>query len=181
MASPGRSAEIEKGQHPEDAALLLVSNSDSRLVAIVAALTAKTTTAAAFAAATAAAAESTVFFRTGFVDIQRTAVKLPAVQLGNRPVAFGIICHFDEPETAGLSGVPVGHHTHAINGTVRFKHGANRIFGSTKAEISYKNVFHFNFFLQLQNSESRAGSDMGGGPDNVKDACISELTNYALL
>ena len=21
---------------------------------------------------------------------------------------------------------------------------------------------------------------MGGGPDNVKDACISELTNYAL-
>ena len=152
----------------------------SRLVAIVAALTAKTTTAA-FAAATAATAESTVLFRTGFVNVQRTAIQFPAIQLGNRPVAFGIVRHFDEPKAAGLSRVPIGHHTHAIDGAIRFKHGANRIFGSTEAEISYKNVFHFNFFLQLQNSESRAGSDMGGGPDNVKDACISELTNYALL
>jgi hypothetical protein len=151
------------------------------LVAIVAALTAKTTTAA-FATSTAAATtESTVLFRTGFVDVQRTAVELPAVQLGNGPVAFGIIRHFDEPKATGLSRVTVGHYTDAINGTIRFKHGANRIFGCTEAEISYKNVFHFNFFLQLQNSESRAGSDMGGGPDNVKDACISELTNYALL
>jgi hypothetical protein len=151
-----------------------------RLVAIVAALTAKSATPA-LATATAATAKSTVFFRTSFVNVQRTAVEFSAIQLGDCPVAFGIVCHFDEPEAAGLSGVPVGHHTHAINGTIRFKHGANRIFGSTEAEISYKNVFHFNFFLQLQNSESRAGSDMGGGPDNVKDACISELTNYALL
>jgi hypothetical protein len=48
------------------------------LVAIVAALTAKTTTAA-FTASTTAAAESTVFFRTGFVHVQSTAVKLPAI------------------------------------------------------------------------------------------------------
>jgi|GEM_PF-3230015 len=150
------------------------------LVAIVAALTAKTTTAAAFTAATTAAAESTIFLRTGFVDVQCAAVELSAVQFGDRPVAFGIVRHFDEPEAASLASVPVGHYANAVNGSICFKHGTNRIFGSTEAEISYKNVFHFKFLLQLQNSESRAGSDMGGGPDNVKDACISELTNYAL-
>ena len=48
------------------------------LVAIVPALSAKTT-AAALAPSTAAAAESAILFRTRFVDVQRTAVQLPAV------------------------------------------------------------------------------------------------------
>ena len=73
-------------------------------------------------------------------------------------------------ETTGLPSITIGYHADTVNGSVSLKHRSNRIFGSTEAEIPYKNIFHFYFPLQLQNSESWAGSDMGGGPDNAKDA-----------
>src|SRR6266700_7897022 len=129
------------------------------LVAI-AALTAATTVSAA--------AESPVCLRTGFVDVQRPAVEVPAVQFGNGAVPFGIVAHFDESKASGLPGVAVGDDADPIDGPIGFKHGANCVFGSPEAEISYKNIFHFTFFLKLQSSESGQDRTRAVGPDYRK-------------
>src|SRR5258708_27741502 len=122
----------------------------------------------ATAAVSTAAAESPVCLRTGFVDVQRPAFEFPAVQLGNGTVPFGIVAHFDESKSSGLPGIAVGDHADPIDGPIGFKHGANRVFGSPEAEISYKNIFHFTFLLKLQSSESGQDRTRAVGPDYRK-------------
>jgi len=95
------------------------------------------------AVATISAARSAVCFWTGFVDVQRPAVKIGAIQGRDGPVAFRVVAHFNESKTSGLSGIPVGHDTDTIDVSMRLKQGSNRILGSTEAEVSYKYVFQF--------------------------------------
>jgi hypothetical protein len=116
-------------------------------VSIASALTAPA--AASSAVSTTAA---TVFFGTGFVDVDRPSVKLSAVQFGNRPICFGGIGHFDESETSGLAGIAVGHNAYALNRAIRFKQRSNRVFGCSKAEVPYKNILHLLSFKSFSES-----------------------------
>jgi hypothetical protein len=112
----------------------------------------------ASAAATPAAAvpaAPTIFLRPGFIDVERPAIQLPPVEAGDGFLGLAIVGHFDEPKTAGSSSFAVGYQAHTVNSAVRLEQGSNCIFGSSEAQISYKNVFHVAFFLNLQSSESR--------------------------
>ena len=60
-------------------------------------------TATATAAATAAAVPVA-----RFVDLERPAFELLAVQLLNRLLRIGVGAHLDKAEAAGLSGGPIG-------------------------------------------------------------------------
>jgi hypothetical protein len=91
----------------------------------------------------AATARSTLRLRTGFVDVQRSAVKVSTVEPADCGVPFRIDAHFDEGESSGLSGVAIRHYVDALNGSIRIKHGAEGIFGRPKTEITYKNILHF--------------------------------------
>src|SRR5438094_3318901 len=96
----------------------------------LAALTSETATAATFS------------FRTGFVHVQRPAVDFLAIESGNRTIRFSIVAHFDESKSSGLPRVPVGDEVHTLHAAICLKQGSNRIFSGSKAEVSYKNVFH---------------------------------------
>ena len=140
LADPVRSeanTNAEKGWRPADAIPFLDFDLRWTLIAIVAALTAGITPAAT----------ATVFFRTGFIHVDRPAVQILAIKFEDRPIPFGVVGHFDESEAPGLSGVSVGHDADPINGTVWFKQRSNRIFGSTEAEVSYKNILHVSSLL----------------------------------
>ena len=142
-----------------------------------------TTAAATAAALTAVSATTTAARRaiglgTGFVHVHRSAVKLGAIQGGDCAVALGIVAHLDESEAAGLSCVTIGHDADAINGAMYFEQGANRIFGSTEAEVSNKNIFQVNFFLQFCRAMIGQDRTRAGGPELSKDAKIDGLRNY---
>src|SRR5665213_3278250 len=94
-----------------------------------------------FAAPTAAA----LAFRAGFVDIQRSAANFMTVDCGNGPIALGVIAHFDKSKPSGLSGVAVGNDVHPVNRTMGFKQSTDVLLAGVKAEISYKNILHFDF------------------------------------
>jgi hypothetical protein len=69
--------------------------------------TAAATTAVATATATAAAAEAAAtgpfFARLGLIDRQSAAIKLFAVEIGNRLVGFVLGGHFHKPEATGFA------------------------------------------------------------------------------
>jgi hypothetical protein len=119
-------------------------------------------------AAIGTTARSTVCFGTGFVDIQCSAVKVGAIQSRNCPVARGVVTHFHESKTSGLSRVTIGHDADPVDRAMCFKHRSNRILGSAEAQVSYKNIFHFTFFLKLQSKESRQVRTRAVGPDYRK-------------
>jgi hypothetical protein len=99
-------------------------------------------TAAEAAAAAVAASAAAVFFRTSFVDVQRSPIQIPAVDFGNGPIPLGVIAHFDESKASGLARIAVRDDADAVDGSVCFKHGSNPVFGSSEAEVAYKNIFH---------------------------------------
>jgi hypothetical protein len=96
----------------------------------------------AFAAATAAAARP-IRFRTGFVHAESAAIEVRAVNGSNGLLSLTIVCHLNEAETTGLSGISICDDIDATNGTVRNKQRTDRIFRSPKTEVSNVNVFHF--------------------------------------
>jgi hypothetical protein len=96
-------------------------------------------------ALTAAAARSTVCLWTGFIDVECSTVKVGTIQSGDSPVPFSVVAHFHESKPSGLSRMTVGHNADTINCAVCCEHGSNRILGSTEAEVSHKNIFHFYF------------------------------------
>jgi hypothetical protein len=98
--------------------------------------------AATAATATVSTAAATVFFRTGFIDVQGAAIKVLAVEGANGSVRIAVSAHLDECKASGLAGIPVGDYVHAFDGSKRFKQGSNGIFGRPEAEISYEYVFH---------------------------------------
>jgi hypothetical protein len=111
--------------------------------------------AAATPAAAAVPAAAPIFLRPGFIDVERPTVEFPTVEPGDGLLGLAIVGHFDEPKTPGSSGFAVGYQAHTVHSAVRLEQGSNCIFGSSEAQISYKNIFHIAFFLNLQSSESR--------------------------
>src|ERR1039457_6988232 len=95
----------------------------------------------------AATAAGTLGLRAGFVDAQRPAVQVRAVQRRDRLLAFAIVRHLDKSETSGLPSVAVRANVHASNRPVRFEKRTNGVFGSPKAEVPNINIFHRYFIL----------------------------------
>ena len=117
-------------------------------------------------------------FRAGFVDGQCAAIEFGAIKSGDGSFGFGVIGHLDKSEPLGLAGVAVGDDTDAIDGSVSFKHGANRIFRGREAEVPYKDIFHV---LPLEFAELRIAAGIGRErivPDDARDAKISGPVNY---
>lgn len=110
------------------------------------------------AAATAIAAVSTasaVCLWPGLIHIERSAIQLAAVESGDGFYAFAVIAHFHEGEASGLAGIAVGYDVYTVNRAVRLKKGSKPIFGGTEAEVPYKYIFQFIFFLEF--AEQRIG------------------------
>jgi hypothetical protein len=116
----------------------------------------------------AAAARSTVCFWTGFIDVQSSAFKVGAIQSRDCPIAFSVVAHFNESKTSGLSRITVGHYADTINGAMYCEHGSNRIFGSAKAEVSYKNILHLYSLSGVSSNESGQDRTKAVGPNYRK-------------
>jgi hypothetical protein len=98
-------------------------------------------------AAATAAAKAAVGFGTRFIDVQRAATQVAAIQLSDRAIRFRVAAHLDESESLRLPGVAIRDDADALDRAVRLEHGPDCVFGRSEAEISYKNVFHFSSLL----------------------------------
>src|SRR5579863_4240417 len=98
---------------------------------------------AAAVPAITAATRCAVALRPGFVDVQRSAINVFAVQAADSGVPFGVRVHFDERETPGLSRLAVGDDVDTVNRSVCRKHGTHRILGGSETEVTYKNILQF--------------------------------------
>jgi hypothetical protein len=99
------------------------------------------------AAAAVPSSGATRRFRTGFIDVQRSAVNIRPVQSTNCLIGLACIAHFDKCKTSRLSRVTTCHDVHAINGAVGFKQPTDLLFSSPETEISYKDILHLFFLL----------------------------------
>lgn len=134
--------------------------------------------AAAIAAEPTAAA---VFLGTGFVDVDRPAIEFPAIQSSDGAISFISHTHFNESETSGPSGITVGHDVHTVHRAIRLKQGSNRLFGSSEAEISNKNILHVN--VNLLSEICRAANRGQDRPFfwTMREAESAGLTNYICI
>jgi len=97
------------------------------------------------AAAVAAAVSTTtaaIFLGLGFIDIERPAIHVAAVDGGNGLIALTVIAHFDKSEAARLTGVAVGNQVDTIHRAELLKHRSNGTFGGVETKVSYKNILH---------------------------------------
>jgi hypothetical protein len=99
-------------------------------------------TAAGAPATTTATAEAAVWFGTGLVHIQCTAVEGVSIQGGNRLIRLTFIFHFDERETAGTSSLTICHDSGAIDLAVAFEEAADALFGGVEIQVAYEYVLH---------------------------------------
>src|SRR5258708_1397827 len=76
-----------------------------------------------------------------FVDAQRPAVHLKAVQSLDRGLRLGL-GHVDEPETARLAGFPVVDELHRFHLAVTFKQSLHVLLGGIEGEIPHINRRH---------------------------------------
>jgi len=92
--------------------------------------------AVATAIAIAAATWAAVFHRTGFIDLDRTAINLLAVEAANGGFAFWSAAHGDKGKAAGAIGCAI-HHDFAIgDGAELFESVLQVDFGGLEREIS---------------------------------------------
>ena len=87
------------------------------LVAVATAATTTTVAAAAFVSA-----------RAGFVDIQRTTIKVSAVQGADCGSTFFLARHFNKAEAARLTGILVGDDAGTVNSTMGLESGEQIVF-----------------------------------------------------
>src|SRR5882724_832379 len=79
-------------------------------------------------AATAATAKTALGLRTRFVDVQRSAVKLSAIQFRDCAIRFRVGAHLDESKPSRLAGITIGHDADAVHGSICLKQRANSTF-----------------------------------------------------
>jgi hypothetical protein len=84
--------------------------------------TATTAPTAKSTAATATATTGPVFTGLGFIDGQRPAIVILAVEGSDRLLSFFVCAHFDEPETFTASGFPVADDFGALYRSMRREH-----------------------------------------------------------
>jgi hypothetical protein len=95
----------------------------------------------AFAATAFAAA---LAFGTRFVDIQRAAVEVSAVQRGDGVFGFVPVGHFDESESARLSGHAISDYVDALDSAVWGEKRVQIIFGGLETQVSDEYIGHFS-------------------------------------
>jgi hypothetical protein len=100
------------------------------------------TATTATAASAEAAATATCGFRTSFVDVHGPAVELGAIEL--RDCRFGLttVRHFDEPETAGLARVTIGHDAYTLDAAVLGKRCEQLILSRLVTQVPDKDIGH---------------------------------------
>jgi hypothetical protein len=136
------------------------------LPAFVAAATAAT----APAATTTASTERPLGFGTGFVDVQRAAIQLPAIEFRDGAIGICIGAHLDKSETSRLSSVSISNDTDALHCAISFKERPDCILGSSKIEVSYENILHLLFPFDLRVGKSGQVRTRADGPDESEDA-----------
>ena len=120
-------------------------------------------TALAAATAIAATAAATIFFRTRFVDIQRSSVQIPPIDFGNRTIAFGVVAHFHETKTAGLARFAVRYDADTLHRAVGLKQGANSRFRASETEVPDKNILHLNLLSEICRTANRQDQARAAG------------------
>src|SRR5512138_1210684 len=109
-------------------------------VTTTAAATATTTAAvAATAAATTAATAAGLVLR--FVDLQRPATHVLAIQVLDRPGRIGA-GHFDEAEPTGTAGLTIVDQADRLDGAVLLEQRAHRGFIGAKGQVAHINLAH---------------------------------------
>jgi hypothetical protein len=104
---------------------------------------AATTAVPAKTAASAGATATAAFtFRPGFVDVERSATQIGAVERGDRAIRFRSVAHLYERKPAGTACVPVRHQAYAVNFSMRFKQSPDGGLGCREIQVPYKNVLH---------------------------------------
>jgi hypothetical protein len=68
-----------------------------------------------------------------------------AVDGRNGLVAFRVVAHLDERETARLAGITVRHNADAVDSAVRFKQRTDVLLTGIETQVSHKNVLHSDF------------------------------------
>lgn len=69
-----------------------------------------------------------ILFGLGFVNIQRPAAHVTAVQRGNGTLSFAIVAHFHESKPTGPSRVPIRDDIYSVNRAELLKQGSNGAF-----------------------------------------------------
>jgi hypothetical protein len=148
---------MKKG--PAYAGPLIITINESNLPAV--ATTAAATAAATVAAEAAATATATWTSATttaagaglvlGFVDAQLTTTHIVAIQALNGPGCISL-AHFDEPESAGASGLTIGRQRHGLDSPMRREQCANVRLAGAERQIAYIDFGHK--FSTLQTTRS---------------------------
>src|SRR5580658_1068122 len=136
---------ISKACRVKKAWLELRAHSTSLLVAVTPAATAAAPAAAisAVASTTTATASAAAFgFRPCFVDVDGAPADRGAVQGCDCLLAVFVAGHFHEAETAGTSGVTVGHDAHAVDLPERLKQLPEFVFVGVEAQVAHENILH---------------------------------------
>ena len=123
-------------------------------------------------------ARSTVLFRTSFVDVQRSSVKIFAIEFVDCPIPFGIVAHLHESKASGLTRIPVGDNVDTLNCSIGFKHGPYPVFGGSEAEVSYKNIFHLNLLSGICRTMNRGRIEQERLGPNVGRCQNNKMSNY---
>jgi hypothetical protein len=119
------------------------------LPALLAAPAARTTTTAAAVESAAASftsttTGSTLLARTSLVNVQGTAIDLPAIHYADGGGGLSGIGHFDEGESTRLSGVAIANDANAFHCPKRCEGGLKLTLGRLIRQIPYKNIGHFH-------------------------------------
>jgi hypothetical protein len=91
---------------------------------------------------TTEAAAATIRFWTSFVDGQRSAARITAVQSGDGSFTFSGIRHFNEPKASGAARVTIRHNAGTFHGSEILEHGAKSLFRRPETEVTYEYVCH---------------------------------------
>ncbi len=113
------------------------------------------TTATAIASATATTAEpaapasATLLSRARFVDVQGSAVHLPAIHCLHCVGSLVTVRHFDEGKPAGLTSVPIADDGNSFDCAIGAEHSLKLALSGLIREVSHKNIRHSNL-LELR-------------------------------
>ena len=94
--------------------------------------------------AAVSATAATLGLGTRFIDVQRAAFEIRAVQAGDSPVGFLGVAHLDKRKAAGTAGITIRNQIDTVDRPILLEHGTNRRIGSGKIQIADKNILHFS-------------------------------------
>jgi hypothetical protein len=144
-AGPSRAEGKRTAINREFETLVVLKTLDLPAASTAAATTPAPAVASAISATTSAIASATsgVFsLWAGLVHVKRTSSYLRAVQCGDGLFPVFITGHFHKAESAGASGIAVGHDADPIYLSVRLEHLAQFVFRCVKAQVANENILH---------------------------------------